>query len=72
MHEDINMPLYANLNMHKYAQNMQKYAKICKTPQVFLLCIHMHLYAQNMHKICKICKHESYMQHMQKYALPLC
>ena len=22
----INMPLYANLNMHKYAQNMQKYA----------------------------------------------
>ena len=59
------MPLYANLNMHKYAQNMQKYAKICKTPQVFLLCIHMHLYAQNMQKyaryvsmkvICNICK----------------
>ena len=22
----INLPLYANLNMHKYAQNMQKYA----------------------------------------------
>ena len=22
----INMPLYANLNMHKYAKNMQKYA----------------------------------------------
>ena len=26
------MPLYANLNMHKYAQNMHEYAKICSDP----------------------------------------
>ena len=33
----------------------------------------MHSYAficTKYAKICKICKHESYMQHMQKYALP--
>ena len=33
----------------------------------------MHLYAficTKYAKICKICKHESYVQHMQKYALP--
>ena len=48
---------------------MQK--KICRGPKVCLLCIYMHLYAQNMHKICKICKHESHMQNMQKYAVPI-
>ena len=65
----INMPLYANLNMHLYAKNMQKYAKICSD------CIHissMQSYAFICKKyahICKICKHEIYMQNMHS---PLC
>ena len=66
----INMPLYTNLNIQKYAQNMHKYAKICSDP---ISIAPMHSYASiytKYAKICKIYKHASYMQHMQKYALP--
>ena len=66
----INMPLYANLNMHKYVQNMHIYAKICSDP---ISISPMHSYAficTKYAKLCKICKHESYMQHLQNNALP--
>ena len=66
----INMPLYANLNMHKYAQNMQiKKQKICSDP---ISISPMHSYAFVCTKyanICKICKHEIYVQNMHS---PLC
>ena len=55
------MPLYANLNMHKYAQNMLKYAKICSDP---ISISPMHSYAMIiiMHVYACIC------MYMQKYA----
>ena len=67
----INMQLYANLNLHKQAQNMQKYhdATICTWQwphKYFSYAFICTRYA----KICKICKHEICMQKMQKYALP--
>ena len=48
----INMQLYANLNMHKYARNMLKYANICSDP-INISPMHSHAflctkYAQNM------------------------
>ena len=64
------MALYANLNMHKYAQNMHIYAKICSDP---ISISPMHSYAficTKYAKICKLSKHEFFLQHMQKYALP--
>ena len=65
----INMPLYANLNMHKYAQNMQiKKQKICSDP---ISISPMHSYAfvcTKYAKICQICKHESHIY--AKYAKP--
>ena len=64
------MQLYANSNMHRYAQNMQKYAKICSDP-TNISPMHSYVFICTKYsKICKICKHESYMQNMQKYALP--
>ena len=54
----INMPLYTNLNMHKYAKNMQKYAKICSEP-ISISPIHSYAFICTKYaKICKICKHE--------------
>ena len=61
----INMPLlvYANLNVHKYAQNVHKYANICSDP--ISISPALHSYSQNMQKysryvimkvLCKICK----------------
>ena len=58
------MQLYANLNMHKYEQNMPKYAKICSD---HISISPMHSYAFICTKyanICKICKHDIYMQNM--------
>ena len=56
--------------MHRYAQNMQKYAKICSDP-TNISPMHSYVFICTKYsKICKICKHESYMQNMQKYALP--
>ena len=64
------MQLYANSNMHRYAQNMQKYAKICSDP-TNISPMHSYVFICTKYsKKCKICKHESYMQNMQKYALP--
>ena len=64
------MPVYANLNMHKYATNMHKYAKICSDP-IGISPMHSNAFICTKYaKICKICKHEIYMHHVQKYALP--
>ena len=55
--------------MHKYAQNMHNYPKLCIDPKSISP---MHSYAficTKYAKMCKICKDEIYMQHMQKYAL---
>ena len=49
----INMPLYANLNMNKNAQNMHKYAKIFSDP---ISISPMHSYAFTCTKYAKICK----------------
>ena len=54
--------------MHKFAQNMHKYAKICSDP---ISISPMHSYAficTKYAKICKICKHESYMHCYAIYA----
>ena len=66
------MPVYAsaNLNMHKYALNMQKYAKICSDP-ISISPKHSYAFICTKYaKICKICKHEIYMQHMQIHTCP--
>ena len=50
--------------IHKYAQNMHKYAKLCSDT---ISISPMHSYAficTKYAKICKICMHESYMQNM--------
>ena len=49
----INMPLYANLNMNKNAQNMHKYAKIFSDP---ISISPMHSYAFTCTKNAKIGK----------------
>ena len=59
--------------MNKYANYMQKYAKICSTFCSKEICKNMQKYAKICMlyaKTCKICNHDFYMQNMQKYALP--
>ena len=50
MYIKLNMPLYANLKMQKYAQNMRKYANVCTkhttmVSEVCCLSLPVHLYA---------------------------
>ena len=66
------MPLYANLNKHKYAQNTYKYAKICSNPINISHCIHMHLYAQNMQKYARYVSMKSISNVCKNMHSPLC
>ena len=53
----VNMILYANLIMFKYAQNMHKYAQICSDP-ISISPVHSYAKYAKYAKICKICKHD--------------